>query len=193
MNYPKIGIFGSAFNPPTLGHFDALKQASTRFDRILLVPSASHAFAKKMLSFASRVDMLEVFVANICLPECQIEVCTLEAEMLKQAPDKPVYTFDLLDTLERRYEGKAQLGFIRGPDNADPNTWKRFYKAEEIEQRWDLFTAQERVQARSSYVRELIQTLTASGKSDDKQLRALDSLLLPCVRDHILTNRLYES
>ena len=34
----KIAIFGSAFNPPTLGHLSVLERL-THFDRILLLPS----------------------------------------------------------------------------------------------------------------------------------------------------------
>lgn len=193
MDYPKIGVFGSAFNPPTLGHLDVLKQASSEFDLILLVPSVSHAFTKKMLPFDVRIELLEIFAANVYIPECKLEVCKLEVDMLQQFPNKPVYTYDLLEALEEHYKGKAQLGFIRGPDNADPQTWQRFYKAEEIGQRWTLFTAEERVQVRSTLIRERIQTLSASGKEDDKLLEALDSLLMPCVRDYILANKLYES
>ena len=193
MNYPKIGVFGSAFNPPTLGHLDVLKQASAEFARILLVPSASHAFTKKMLPFDTRVEMLELFIANTQVFECELEVCTLEADMLQQFPGKPVYTCDLLRALEEHYKGEVQLGFIRGPDNADPQTWQRFYKAREIEQRWFLFTAEERIPVRSTGIRDLIQTLSASGKAGDKQLEALDGLLMPCVRDYILAKKLYES
>lgn len=189
MNPIKIGVFGSAFNPPTLGHLDVLCQASEAFDLILLVPSASHAFAKKLLPFSDRVAMLQRFLKEVQSANCRFEICELEARLFKQSPDKPVYTFDLLEALEQQYKGQGQLGFIRGPDNVDPNTWLRFYKAEEIEQRWDLFNAQERLAVRSSYVRELI----ASVKPDDNRNKVLNGLLLPSVRDYIVANNLYQS
>ena len=188
MNPTKIGIFGSAFNPPTLGHQDVLCQAATHFDRILLVPSASHAFSKKLLPFAERVAMLHCFLREALVPDCELELCTLEETLLKNNPDTPVYTFDLMEALEQQYGETVELGFIRGPDNADPATWNRFYKAEEIEQRWNLFTAQERRSIRSSLVREL----TASATSDDNRKKVLDGLLHPSVRDYILINKLYQ-
>lgn len=189
MNPIKIGVFGSAFNPPTLGHLDVLYQASEAFDLILLVPSASHAFAKRLQPFNDRVAMLRCFLTEVQSANCRFEICELEAELFKQSPDMPVYTFDLLEALEQQYKGQGQLSFIRGPDNVDPSIWQRFYKAEEIEQRWDLFNAQERLNVRSSYARELI----ASTKSDDNRNKALSGLLLPSVRDYIIANNLYQS
>lgn len=189
MNPIKIGVFGSAFNPPTLGHMDVLRQASVEFDLILLVPSASHAFAKKLQPFRKRVGMLHCFLKEVQLPDCPLEICTLEAELFRQSPDKPVYTFDLMEALEQHHKPPVQLGFIRGPDNVDPENWYRFYKAQEIEQRWNLFNAQERLVIRSSYVRELI----ASAESDDNKYEVLERLLLPSVRDYIFANKLYQS
>ncbi|AMO54356.1 adenylyltransferase/cytidyltransferase family protein [Endozoicomonas montiporae] len=209
MNPIKIGVFGSAFNPPTLGHQDVLRQAADHFDRILLVPSASHAFSKKLLPFAQRVAMLERFLSEAQVPQCELELCLLEEALLNNNPDKPVYTYDLMEALEQQYaqgqsgedpcgekqsgekqsgEKKVTLGFIRGPDNADPDTWSRFYKADEIEQRWPLFTAEERRPVRSSLVR----SLTASATSDDNRRKVLDGLLHPSVRDFMLINKLYQ-
>lgn len=188
MNPTKIGVFGSAFNPPTLGHLDVLHQAADHFDRILLVPSASHAFTKKLQPFADRVGMLHCFLNEVDLQNCQLELCTLEQTLLESNPDKPVYTFDLLEALEELYGKDIELSFIRGPDNADPQTWNRFYKAKDIQKRWTLFTAEERRPVRSSYVREL----TALAKTDDNRKETLDGLLLPSVRDYILTNKLYQ-
>ena len=189
MKPKKIGVFGSAFNPPTLGHLDVLHQAAANFDLILLVPSASHAFSKNMLPFADRLTMLQCFLNEVTLQDCQLELCALEENLHESNPDKPVYTFDLMEALEQQYGNGIELGFIRGPDNAAPETWSRFYKAKEIEERWVLFTAQERRAVRSSFVREL----TASAKTDDNRKKALDGLLLPSVRDYILTNKHYQA
>ena len=188
MNSIKTGVFGSAFNPPTLGHQDVLCQAAVHFDRILLVPSASHAFSKKLLPFAQRVTMLECFLKDVIVSGCELELCTLEETLLNNAPDKPVYTFDLMEALEQQYGQEVELGFIRGPDNADPAVWNCFYKAGDIEQRWQLFTARERRSIRSSLVR----SLTASATSDDNRKKVLDDLLHPSVRDYVLLNKLYQ-
>ncbi|MGI9277913.1 MAG: adenylyltransferase/cytidyltransferase family protein [Endozoicomonas sp.] len=197
MHQIKIGVFGSAFNPPTLGHLDVLKQAAGAFEKILLVPSASHAFAKTLLPFSDRAEMLKLFLADAGTLECEVEICELEMELLRRQPDKPVYTFDLMQELEEHYPDNTRIGFIRGPDNADPETWRRFYRAREIEQRWMIFTADERMPIRSSTVRELI----GSMKSDDTTINQasaghqddLDNMLMPSVRRYILEKGLYQS
>ena len=184
-----MGVFGSAFNPPTLGHLDVIQQAAPEFDVILLVPSASHAFSKHLESFEHRVAMLNAFLNDVSIERCQLELCTVEVQLHEQSPDKPVYTFDLLEWLEEHHDQGARLGFIRGPDNAAPETWRRFYKAEEIEERWSLFTAKERLKVRSSLVRQRVASITS--EMADKTI--FDGMLSPSVRDYMLSNKLYQS
>lgn len=184
----RIGILGSAFDPPTLGHLDVLQQFARVFDLILLVPSASHAFNKRSLPYSVRLEMLEVFVQSAKV-DCALQVCVLEGELLRENPDKPVYTFDLLEALEKQYEGQAELTFIRGPDNAEPATWRRFYRAEEIEQRWSVVTAKERLNVRSSKVRMLLQSKNANNNISE----SLKEMLLPSVRAYIQEHKLYQS
>ncbi|WP_062260074.1 adenylyltransferase/cytidyltransferase family protein [Endozoicomonas arenosclerae] len=187
MTVKKTGIFGSAFNPPTLGHLDVLQQAQEAFDLILLVPSAAHAFAKQMLPFHHRLAMCQIFVDSVQLPDCQLKVSGIEHDMLAAHPKQPVYTFDLLERLECLYPDD-QLGFIRGPDNADPETWQRFYRSDDIENRWPVFTAHERQSIRSTQVRELL----VSGTSDDNNRETVAKLLLPSVHEYILQHHLYQ-
>ncbi|MEF1220429.1 nicotinate-nicotinamide nucleotide adenylyltransferase, partial [Photobacterium damselae] len=47
---PQIAIFGSAFNPPTLGHLSVLERLS-QFDKVLVLPSYAHAWGKVMLDY----------------------------------------------------------------------------------------------------------------------------------------------
>ena len=187
MTAKRVGILGSAFNPPTLGHLDVLDQAQELFDLILLVPSAAHAFSKQMLPFHHRVAMCQQLVKSVQFPHCQVQVSEIEHAMWTDNPEQPVYTFDLLELLERQFPGD-QLGFIRGPDNASPQIWKRFYRSEDIEKRWQIFTASERQNIRSSQVRELL----VSGNSDDNNKEDLAALLLPSVYEYILQHHLYQ-
>lgn len=192
MSRMKLGVFGSAFDPPTLGHLDVLQQAASCHDHILLVPSAFHAFDKKPQPFSTRLKMLQYFI-NEADVSCSLEVCDLEADLLEQNPKKPVYTYDLLMALEQRYldnqDSIVELSFIRGPDNANPETWKRFYKSSEIEARWPIFTATERLAIRSSDVRSILESAKIA---DDDLLQGLN-MLLPSVQAFIMTHNLYQT
>ncbi len=151
-----IGIFGSAFNPPTLGHKDALHQAAQSCQRLLVVPSASHAFGKNMLPYEIRYRMLSAFVQDIQddIP-CPIEVSNVEQTLLQEGYS-PVYTFDVLARLEQQL-ATTELAFILGPDNAHPDTWQSFYKHQEIDQRWKKLVCQEQQPIRSTQLRASVQ------------------------------------
>ena len=183
-----IGVLGSAFDPPTRGHKDVIKQASAQFDLILLIPCAAHAFFKRPLPFDQRLEMLTVFAQELTRQGLNVQVSRLEQDIAEQQPNLPVRTWDVMTWLENSYksfEDKVSLSFIRGPDNAMPETWQRFYRWQDIENNWSLFTAREQVKARSSQVRNLLQNPTS-----DIDLQ-LQQLVTPAVQNYIIENRLY--
>lgn len=187
MSRIKLGVFGSAFDPPTLGHLDVLQQAAACHDRILLVPSAFHAFDKQPLPFNLRLQMLRCFIDEADAG-CPLEVCDLEAELMAQSPGKPVYTYDLMSALADKHLDTADLAFIRGPDNARPEIWSRFHRWKEIEQRWPIFTATERLPIRSSDVRKILE----SPEIADDDLQQGLNMLLPSVQAFVLNHNLYQ-
>jgi nicotinate-nucleotide adenylyltransferase len=165
MKTKNIGILGSAFNPPHLGHKDVIQQVSQNFDEILLIPSFNHAFNKKMVSYQDRLCMTSMLAQSFYIETDQtnkqlapIVTSSIEKE-LGIHTDSPVYTYDVLNELERRYlnsEIKPTLNFIIGPDNATEKIWSKFYKGEEIVDRWNLTIVSERIPVRSTVIRELI-------------------------------------
>lgn len=180
MRENKFAIFGSAFDPPTQGHQDVLQQVASYVDTILLVPSFSHAFGKRSQPFEQRCELVRLFIKDLSLP-CTVELSDIEQTLYQ---DKPVYTFDLMCAVEAQYPD-AQLIFVRGPDNATPEVWQRFYNHREIEQRWTLFTATERRAVRSTAVRqELSQSVLNRA--------ALQTLLTPTVMDYLLNHPIYQ-
>lgn len=152
MKNPSIAIFGSAFNPPTLGHADAINYLlqTDKFDLIYLVPSYSHAFAKQMLDYTIRTEMLNAFVSDLKLEN----VKTLSVEHEIAAPNTPVYTYDLLTYLSETTLKAAQLTFVIGPDNQE--NWHKFYKSDAIVKKWGLCVVPERKKVRSSLVRSAL-------------------------------------
>ncbi len=148
-----IAIFGSAFNPPTLGHADVINQLlelTLPFDQISLVPSFKHAFNKKMMPYDMRLTMLDLFVSD--MRNKKLSVLPIEHEIYRQ--DTPVYTFDLLSHIQKELYPSDNLSFVIGPDNQQ--NWHKFYKSEEIAQRWDVIHVDERINIRSTTVRQLL-------------------------------------
>lgn len=161
----RIGVVGSAFNPPHLGHKDIIEQVYRDFDEILLVPSFKHAFGKKMVPYKYRLFMTSIlgqtFHAEKHLKhshETPIITSSIEQE-LGENSELPIYTFNLLEALEQRYlnaDINPQLTFIIGPDNASFETWSKFYKGDEIIKRWNIRTVSERLPVHSTMIRNLI-------------------------------------
>jgi len=161
MTQYKTAVFGSAFNPPHMGHADVINQALAVFDRVIVVPSYSHAFGKAMAPFAVRLDLVHALVT--VHPEWQQRVIVSDIEQTiadNNADDKPVYTFEVLSELAI-HQPKDKLVFVVGPDNAVPETWAKFFKAKEIDERWGRWEAKERKQIRSTAIRN---RLNAGGK-----------------------------
>lgn len=186
-----IGVFGSAFDPPTLGHEDVIKQGASICDEIILVPCIRHAFHKEPLAFDKRLKLLKAFLSDLSTVPCKVTVSDIEKSLLETAPGQPVYTYDVMAALEEHLKltisSDNQLIFLRGPDNAAPETWSKFYRYLDIEARWILFTAQTRLAVRSTLVRDLLRKRVTS-VADNKRLI---TLLSPSVLESVLANNFY--
>ncbi len=190
----RIGVFGSSFNPPTLGHFNVLKQADNEFDLIVLVPSLAHAFHKAMIDISHRLKMLSIFVENweAYSDKHNVQIENIEETLLnKKDPKAPIYTFDVLSALTKKYQEEGvdcAISFIIGPDNYKKEVWQKFYRYQEIEENWEIFVAKREVAVSSSLVRKII----SSHKGDLSSLKEkLENLLDPKIMDYILEHHLY--
>ncbi|MBV1841104.1 nicotinate-nicotinamide nucleotide adenylyltransferase [Photobacterium ganghwense] len=141
-----IAVFGSAFNPPSLGHKSVLERLA-HFDQVLLLPSYHHAWGKQMLDYDARCEMVEAFIEDLGLPNLQLS--RLEEEIASES--SPVTTFAVLEALELRHPD-ANLTFVVGPDNF--LNFGKFYKSDEILHRWQILACPETVPVRSTKIRE---------------------------------------
>lgn len=144
-----IAVFGSAFNPPSLGHKSVI-ESLTHFDKVLLVPSIAHAWGKVMLDYALRCELVDAFIDDLSLPN--VERSPIEESLLSQ--DGGVTTFAVLQALEAQYPN-AHLTFVMGPDNL--LNFAKFYNAEEILTRWSVLSCPEKVAIRSTDIRNALQ------------------------------------
>lgn len=143
-----IAIFGSAFNPPSLGHQSVIERL-THFDKVILLPSYSHAWGKQMLDYDARCKLVEAFIED--LEQSNLELSRLEEEIA--VGDEAITTFAVFEALEKKYPD-ANLTFVVGPDNF--LNFNKFFKAEEIMQRWQVLACPETVKVRSTQIREKI-------------------------------------
>ncbi|MBU0505931.1 MAG: nicotinate-nicotinamide nucleotide adenylyltransferase [bacterium] len=116
-----IGILGSSFNPPHLGHkaviADLLKMGT--FDGIWLIPVYFHAFRKYLAPFSHRLAMVRLLALDF-EPE-KVKVITIEQELNK----KPSYTYDVLAALKTKFPDHS-FSLILGSDiKQDLNKWHR--------------------------------------------------------------------
>ncbi len=143
----KIAVFGSAFNPPSLGHRSVVESLG-HFDRVLLLPSIAHAWGKEMLDYSLRVQLVNAFIEDLQLSN--LECCTLEKDLFQQSQGGAVTTFAVLSELQRQVPD-AELTFVLGPDNL--LSFSKFYKADEIVKRWSVMACPEKVAIRSTDIR----------------------------------------
>ncbi|MBE1273374.1 nicotinate-nicotinamide nucleotide adenylyltransferase [Enterovibrio baiacu] len=152
-NPPKqIAIFGSAFNPPSLGHLSVIQRLS-HFDRVLLVPNYAHAWGKKMADFEKRCAWVTAFIQDAALDN--IMLCSDERDI---AGGEAVTTWALLNHLQNQYP-TSELTFVLGPDNF--LSFAKFHKSAEIMARWNILACPETVNVRSTHIRERL------GSEDD--------------------------
>ncbi len=170
----KIAVFGSAFNPPSLGHLSVI-QSLSHFDQVLLVPSIAHAWGKVMLDYSVRLELLNAFIADANLGN--VASCNIE-EALYQQDSQSVTTFAVLSALSDAYP-EAELTFVMGPDNLF--NFAKFYKAQQIAQRWTLMACPEKVAIRSTDIRNALQ-------NND----SIKSLTTPTVADLLTKNNYYQ-
>jgi nicotinate-nucleotide adenylyltransferase len=75
----KVGVFGGSFNPPHVGHVlaCALVVSTQDVDRLLVVPTYRHPFAKDLAPYDDRVRMCELAMS----PLLGVEVSRVEEEL----------------------------------------------------------------------------------------------------------------
>ncbi|WP_194435698.1 nicotinate-nicotinamide nucleotide adenylyltransferase [Vibrio fluminensis] len=146
----KIAVFGSAFNPPSIGHRSVLESLG-HFERVFLLPSIAHAWGKEMLDFPHRVELIQAFIEDLSLPN--LECCTIEQELFQESA-QAVTTFAVLSALQDKYP-EAELTFVMGPDNFF--NFSKFYNAQEIVKRWNVMACPEKVAVRSTDIRLALQ------------------------------------
>ena len=113
----KIGFFGGSFNPPTLAHFEIIKNALKEFnlDKIVVVPMGDKYQKNGLISFEHRYNMLFKMFEN----DNSVEISRMQANQ-----EKISYAVDCFREIDEKYKSHERF-FIMGLDNfAKIETWK---------------------------------------------------------------------
>ena len=111
-----IVIFGGAFNPPTIAHYEVAKHVTNRPDvsELVFVPVGDHYEKAGLAPAFHRINMLEVVTKKLL----NTSVSTIETD----AP-QPLKTIETLEKLQTFYPEKT-LAFVMGADNLhDFSNW----------------------------------------------------------------------
>jgi nicotinate (nicotinamide) nucleotide adenylyltransferase len=125
LNWREVtAIFGGTFDPPHLGHREAVASLFKvpGVGRVFVSPAATPPLKASRASTEARIAMTRLAFAG--LPDVTIDL--REIERAKKDPAKPSYSFDTLLELKREIPGK-QLAFVLGTDQAARlPSWHRY-------------------------------------------------------------------
>jgi nicotinate-nucleotide adenylyltransferase len=120
-----IGVFGGSFDPPHLAHtlLAAYVLSAYPIDRLLVIPTFRHAFAKPLAPYAHRVSMCELAMADLK----RVEVSRIEEEIGGES-----LTLRTIEELSRRHP-EAALRLVIGSDLlAETPRWYNFERVRQL-------------------------------------------------------------
>ncbi len=122
-----IGVLGSAFNPPHLGHLALAQEALWQLglDEVLLMPTGE-APHKRILDDPGR-ELRLAMTRLAAAEDSRFSVSTLEVER-----DGPSFTYETLELLANE-RGDAELVFVMGADAAvGLESWREPHRVTEL-------------------------------------------------------------
>lgn len=118
----RIGLLGGSFNPPHLGHLlmAVAVYATEEIDHLWIIPTADHAFGKKLAPFEDRVRMCHLAFRHLAGGAAVLD---LESRLPRE-PGTASYTVDTLRAL-RAVRPDMKPVWIAGSDVLpDLHKWK---------------------------------------------------------------------
>lgn len=185
----KLGFFGGSFNPPTIAHYNLIKQAISEydFDKVYFVPMNDYYKKAGLIDMGKRIDMLEL----LCKNDSKMEVSDIEREMNYASS-----AIDSFRLIEKRYSNN-DIYFFMGEDNfSKMETWKDYDELKEynyiVFQRNDKYSLDIN-QKNVIYMRNT-ENLNISSTVIRNRLQkneSIDDFVSSDVKNYILKNKLY--
>lgn len=115
----RLAVYGGSFDPPHVAHLLSVAYvlATAEVDRVLVVPTFKHPFAKPLAPYAHRIAMCELAMRDLK----RVEISRIEEDLGGES-----LTLHTLQELRRR-EPSAKLRLVIGSDLvAETPRWHRF-------------------------------------------------------------------
>lgn len=183
----RVAVFGGSFSPPHLAHQMAILGALEigAVDEVWMIPTYQHAFGKKLVAFADRVEMCRRMASPL---GPRVTVSTLEAE-IAEATGGESRTLHTLERLREILPGAALRLLIGADILGETHNWYRWSDIERI--------APPLVFGRSGYAGDTCDLVLPDISSTEarRRLRAgesVDDLLPAAVSSYIVSRKLYQ-
>lgn len=185
----KLGFFGGSFNPPTIAHYNLIKQALLQynFDKVYFVPMNDYYPKPGLISINDRIKMLE----KMCEHDDRICVSTIEKEIQNYST-----AIDSLKLIEKRYIND-DVYFFMGEDNfSKMKNWKDYDELKKYN--YIVFQRDERchtqINLKNAVYMKNNENLNISStiiRNRLKNNQNIDEFVTGEVKDYILENKLY--
>lgn len=185
----KLGFFGGSFNPPTIAHYNLIKQAllEYNFDKVYFVPMNDYYPKPGLVSIDDRINMLE----RMCEHDDRICISTIEKEIPNHST-----AIDSLRLIEKRYIND-DISFFMGEDNfSKMKNWKDYHELKKY--KYIVFQRDEKCQTQINlenviYMknRENLKISSTVIRNRLKNNESIDEFVTKKVKDYIIENKLY--
>jgi len=120
-----VAVFGGSFDPPHIAHVMTcvVVLGTQRVDRILVIPTYSHPFAKQLAPFEDRVQMTKLAMADIA----RVEVSRIEEALGGESR-----TLRTLEHLRAKHPAWTMRLVIGADVLAETPKWHAFDKIAEL-------------------------------------------------------------
>lgn len=153
----EIAVYGGAFNPPHIGHADAIRQACAKASKVLVIPSYVHPMGKEMAPFASRMEWVSRFIREMQEEGLDVEISDIEQDIYIETAE-PVFSYRLLEAVARKTGvDKASIALVVGEDNR--NNLDSFKEYERILASFQILIVNEEHHIHSSQIRQQLESL----------------------------------